>query len=65
MEKIIKLRDCHIKEVKCCHTSGYNSHNYTIIYDNETGRYIGEIEDCYWEDSSFSRKLKKLVETEG
>ena len=64
-EKIIQLKECHISEVKCCDTSGYDSHRYTIIYDNSNGRYIGELQDCNWGDSSFMRKLKKLVETEG
>jgi hypothetical protein len=64
-EKIIALSKGDIKEVKCVYASGYNSHYYTIVYDNSNGRYIGEIEDTSWEKCNFKRKLYELIETNG
>lgn len=56
--KKIKLKG---KVYNCRYGSGYNNHNYTTIYDDADGRYIGELEDTSWEHSNFMNKLKKLV----
>lgn len=64
-EKIIKLKKSHIKEVKCCDTAGYDGHRYTIVYDNDNGRYIGELQDVTWNDRKFMYMLENLVNVEG
>lgn len=47
--------------IKCKEASGYDSHYYTIIYDNNDGRYLGEMQDVYLSDGNFKTKLKEFL----
>ena len=47
--------------IKCKEASGYDSHCYTIIYDNNDGRYLGEMQDVYLSDGNFKTKLKEFL----
>ena len=61
-EKIITVKvDKKELNIKCKETSGYDGHTYTIIYDNDDGRYIGEMQDINCRDSDFTNKLKKFL----
>lgn len=62
MEKVVTVT-VNKKNIntKCKSASGYDSHYYMIVYDNDNGRYIGEMQDVYFEDSNFKTKLKKFL----
>lgn len=61
-EKVLVIKldktECN---VKCKETIGYDSHYYTIVYDNNDGRYLGEMQDVYLSDMNFKTKLKKFL----
>lgn len=61
-EKIVNIIVNNKKlNIKCKNASGYDGHTYTIIYDNENGRYVGEIQDLYLDDRCFKTKLKDFL----
>lgn len=48
-------------QYKCIFMYGYNSHHYATVYENETGKYLGQLVDIESDDSDIEKRVKEFV----
>lgn len=60
-ESNFKLINVDGIEYKCVFRYGYNDHTYGGVYQNEMGKYIGQIEDIRMGDSDVVSRVTEFV----
>lgn len=46
---------------KCTFMYGYNSHYYGTVYNDETGRYIGQLTDIRIHDDDVEKRIIEFI----
>lgn len=49
-------------EYKAVFMYGYNGHYYCTVYNNESGRYLGQIVDIRKSDYDVEKRIAKFVD---
>lgn len=61
-EKIFNISGVNYK---CIFMYGYNDHYYATVYNDDEGRYIGQIVDIESCDKNVERRLINFLKTSG